>query len=498
MGHETDASLAFCARPPSCLELLRDEKAEWEEVERVFHDEARNLQSRLREQVSQLKIELGLFLRLMYKNKNQHRRTLYYQRLSEVRRDMQMFSKLELDETVESLGKFFSAKRPDSLSSKAVTQSKFKDAIDERKALRTLLSVARLLNQSDGPIMAGSAQLAGLLGQSFFMPFALTMFSCLARFRVLLIQVLYEVVAAFNLLSTIWQQKQKSLIYSVQRKSVSSSVQGQTHLPAVLECHWDGTKLSVTEKKTASIPDFRIVTPDIPAEPSRLWFVDDRTGVKCDIQVPASIAGPSAEQLPIKSHVPLNLNQAKIMASAVEKLASSGPILEVQPDLCTLDPKADIKGLPVEDSTPAQKARDGVEDVNTFNLPLDPPGMSQMVRGGVTDLSGSRESSGQGQVGYRSMDYKHESRTSSAAKKSVAYRSISHRIVQDSTSSGNSYLQIGAKRKVADIGVDQKVENAPKPDFKKVNADSKDRSSDTESKEKKTNDIFAMLLRGSN
>lgn len=40
-------------------------------------------------------------------------------------------------------------------------------------------------------------QLAGLLGQSFFMPFALTMFSCLARFRVLLIQVYVPPFSSF-------------------------------------------------------------------------------------------------------------------------------------------------------------------------------------------------------------------------------------------------------------------------------------------------------------
>lgn len=84
MEQQAEAPLDFSSRPPACLGLLGDEKVDSDTVERVFQDEARNLQGRLREQLSQLRIELGLFLRLMYKNKNQHRRTLYYQRLSEV------------------------------------------------------------------------------------------------------------------------------------------------------------------------------------------------------------------------------------------------------------------------------------------------------------------------------------------------------------------------------------------------------------------------------
>jgi hypothetical protein len=265
-----------------------------DKVAEDLDDKAHSVQCLLREQLSQLRIESGLFLRLMYKNKNQHRRTHYYQRLSEVRRNLQQLSGAGLDETVEGCRKFFSPKQL------SANSSKFRYAVDEVKSMRTLLSVARLLNHSDGPILAGSAQLAGLLGQSFFMPFALTMFSCLARFRVLLIQILYEVVISYNLLSTVSQRSLKSLVDSAD-KNASPSLMGQ-NLPVELECQWDGVKLCMIEiRRPTSLPEKTAAASEVPAELSNSWFVDDRTGAQYHLKIPALDAGPSESKNVVES-----------------------------------------------------------------------------------------------------------------------------------------------------------------------------------------------------
>lgn len=78
----------FLSRPPACLEpssvVEINSNNSGVGNERAMAVEARDLQNRLREQVTQLLGENSTFQRLMYKSCNQHRRATYFRRLVQV------------------------------------------------------------------------------------------------------------------------------------------------------------------------------------------------------------------------------------------------------------------------------------------------------------------------------------------------------------------------------------------------------------------------------
>lgn len=91
------------------------------------------------------------------------------------------------------------------------------------------------------------SQISTLLARSFFMGFSLTSLAMLARFRVLVQQMLLDIVQVFNMVSSISQKKQ-----SVKLKQEEIEV-FQEYYPLsgevlTLECLWEGDKFVLLEK----------------------------------------------------------------------------------------------------------------------------------------------------------------------------------------------------------------------------------------------------------
>ncbi|KAJ0047143.1 hypothetical protein Pint_04199 [Pistacia integerrima] len=71
-----------------------------------------SLEEKLKTLLAQLQTEFGIFERLVYKNKNQHRRSSYFQYLLKVRRDLRLLQSAKLEELLSSCFQVITGKRP--------------------------------------------------------------------------------------------------------------------------------------------------------------------------------------------------------------------------------------------------------------------------------------------------------------------------------------------------------------------------------------------------
>lgn len=270
MGKEA-GPLSFLPRLPACLSTLSDASFDVADARKEIEEEVTSIQIRLKATLTQVWDENAIFQRIMYKNQNQHRRTIYFRRLMQVRRDLHLLQSFGLQHVVEALPYCVCFSKRKVVPPKVVLTS-LGHRIESKESLpvtvqRRLLGGARLLQLMAEPILSASSPIAGLLSQAFFMPFAVTMMAMLARLRVLLVHILYETIAAFNLVSS-----------SMQLMKVSSV---PVDIPLYLECSWDGEKIKFFEK----LPPQH--TPELFSIPTSLsdstnlpdvgWFTDDRS-----------------------------------------------------------------------------------------------------------------------------------------------------------------------------------------------------------------------------
>lgn len=224
------------------------------------------MELRLQKVLLQLGNEITIFERIMYKNTNQHRRALYFRRLFQVRRDLRLLKSARLTELVQnSMQCLRSTSNESSLSSGMIQSKKTSSAVTKVQDLRRrLYGIARLLEQMPEPIICASLKVAGLLGQTFFMPFALTTFSALARLRVLVQQALHDFVLVFNMLSACPLDK------------LEKDDNHFHEIPDFLDCKWDGMKFFLASMFTHQQQE-RTEKDYIQ------WFVEDLKDRKYDV-----------------------------------------------------------------------------------------------------------------------------------------------------------------------------------------------------------------------
>nr|XP_027062111.1 uncharacterized protein LOC113688491 [Coffea arabica] len=70
------------------------------------------VEERLKTFLGQLQTEFGILDRIVYKNKNQHRRCSYFQYLLKVRRDLRLLQSAKLEEILNSCFMVIHGKRP--------------------------------------------------------------------------------------------------------------------------------------------------------------------------------------------------------------------------------------------------------------------------------------------------------------------------------------------------------------------------------------------------
>ncbi|KAK7278999.1 hypothetical protein RJT34_24040 [Clitoria ternatea] len=206
------------------------------------------IESRIKSLLPQLQSECGILQRMVYKNKNQHRRCSYFQHLLKVRRDIRLLELANLEELVTSCFLVIKGDRPKQKVHLLESLKRRKCDNGQHNFLERLLGAARLLAEMAEPILKAASEISVLFARSFFMGFSLTVMALLARLRVLVQQILLDVVSLFNMVSSISMKKQSTKIthkgIEVFREFYPVSDNFVT-----LECAWKSDKFILIERK---------------------------------------------------------------------------------------------------------------------------------------------------------------------------------------------------------------------------------------------------------
>nr|KJB13626.1 hypothetical protein B456_002G085400 [Gossypium raimondii]KJB13627.1 hypothetical protein B456_002G085400 [Gossypium raimondii] len=110
-----------------------------------------------------------------------------------------------------------------------------------------LLGAARLLSQIVEPMLRAATEISTLVARSFFMGFSLTVLALLARLRVLVQQILLDMVPVFNTASSLSQKKQ-SIKITHQGIEVYREFFPKKEDFVTLECVWNMDKFVLVER----------------------------------------------------------------------------------------------------------------------------------------------------------------------------------------------------------------------------------------------------------
>ncbi|XP_074287042.1 uncharacterized protein LOC141612215 isoform X1 [Silene latifolia] len=166
------------------------------------------VEGRLKSFVSQLQVENGILDRIVYKNKNQHRRCSYFHYLLKVRRYLKILTTIHMEDLLDCCFNVITARKPKAKAHFLETLKKRKCDNGTFNFMERLLGVARLLSEMVEPILKTAIEISTLFARSFFMGFSLMILALLGRLRVLVQQMLLDVVSLFNEVSSLAQKKQ--------------------------------------------------------------------------------------------------------------------------------------------------------------------------------------------------------------------------------------------------------------------------------------------------
>ncbi|KAL5548289.1 hypothetical protein UlMin_003520 [Ulmus minor] len=205
--------------------------------------EVEALEEKLSSLLGQLQAECGVLERMVYKNKNQHRRCSYFQHLLKVRRDLRLLQSAKLEELVSSCFVVITGKKPKQKVHLLESLKRRKCEGGTYNFMERLLGAARILSQMVEPMLKAAVGISVLLARSFFVGFSMTILALLAHIRVLVQQILLDVVSVFNMVSSLSLKKQSVKItqqglekFSLQKRNIS------------LECVWESEKFVLLER----------------------------------------------------------------------------------------------------------------------------------------------------------------------------------------------------------------------------------------------------------
>ncbi|XP_011030825.1 PREDICTED: uncharacterized protein LOC105130155 [Populus euphratica] len=242
--------------------------------------EIETLEERLNSFLVQLQAECRVLERMVYKNKNQHRRCSYFQYLLKVRRDLRLLQSIKLEEIVGSCFHVISGRKPRQKVHLLESLKWRKCDSGTPNFMERLLGAARLLSQIVEPMLKAATDISTLLARSFFMGFSLTILALLARLRVLVQQILLDVVSVFNMVSSLSQEKQ-SVKITQEGLEVFREYYPTNEEFVTLECVWKTDKFVLVEKThkiDVKVQDGGLGDSSIEKSVPRYWTIESFLG----------------------------------------------------------------------------------------------------------------------------------------------------------------------------------------------------------------------------
>lgn len=203
-------------------------------------EENEDVEKRVKSLLAHFRSESAILDQIVYKMKNQHRRAFYFRYLLKVRRDVNLLKSANLEGILNFLFHVIKEKKLDTRAKKRKVNN------ESRQFHLRLLGGARLLSQMVEPMVKAAIEFSTLLARSFFQSFSLAMLALLARLRVLVQQILLDVVLVFNMFSTI--HGAQSTVLNFGGVEVVREYFPSDNDVISLDCIWETDKFVLHEK----------------------------------------------------------------------------------------------------------------------------------------------------------------------------------------------------------------------------------------------------------
>ncbi|XP_051133892.1 uncharacterized protein LOC127253372 [Andrographis paniculata] len=233
------------------------------------------VEERLKSFTAQLHTECGILDRLVYKHKNQHRRCSYFQYVLKVRRDLNLLKSTNMEEILDSAFIVINGNRPKQKVQLLESLKRRKCSSGKYNFLVRLLGFSRLLSQISEPLLKAAMEISTLLARSFFMKFSLTILSVLARIRVLVQQMLLDVVLIYNTVSRLSHKEQIVKLNQEGFEVFREIYPGKEKESLMLECVWQTDKYILVEKTCENENNTRATAAeqvDVPLKASNIQY----------------------------------------------------------------------------------------------------------------------------------------------------------------------------------------------------------------------------------
>ncbi|KAG7594789.1 hypothetical protein ISN45_Aa01g035230 [Arabidopsis thaliana x Arabidopsis arenosa] len=209
--------------------------------------QVKSLEEKLKSQLSQLELEQAVFERMVYKNKNQHRRCSYFQYLLKVRRELRLLRTANMESMLRPCFHVISG-RISKQKIHVLESLKLKKAdTGKPNILERLLGALHLLSQMTEPILKAASGISTLLARSFFIGFSVTFLALLARLRVLIQQILLDAVSVFNSVTSTSLKKQSVKIAQDGVEVFREFYPKEEEYITLLDCEWKTDKYVLLE-----------------------------------------------------------------------------------------------------------------------------------------------------------------------------------------------------------------------------------------------------------
>ncbi|KAL9673393.1 hypothetical protein QQ045_029649 [Rhodiola kirilowii] len=159
-----------------------------------------------------------------------------------VRRDLRLLQSVRLEEILTQCFYMIDEKKPKQKVFAPESVEKSMHDNGKHNFMERLLGAARLLSQ----VTKRFYKISTVLAQSFFMSFSVTVLAIIARLRVLVQQILLDVVSVFNTISSISRIQQS--IEIIQGVDVFREYYPKHKETITLECVWEIDKFVLMER----------------------------------------------------------------------------------------------------------------------------------------------------------------------------------------------------------------------------------------------------------